>query len=197
MELDDLKNSPVSPHDQAAQQQLFSGIIDRMTAAKYNSTINRIAYPEIAGSIICLMAVIYIAAHFHQLDSLYLKATGVLSIAVLLALSAISFISLQQLKMKGDPGKPYAVTLRLFATRKMQFYRLQKINITLSYLLLVTVIVLMARFFNGRDITGSNIFWISSFSIGYLFLTFFSGLVKRYYKNSLKQTEELLQALQP
>lgn len=197
MELDDLKNTWDNQNDKAKKQILTSKIIDRMTQTKYKSKINKIAYPEIFGSIICLIAIIFIGFNFHKLDTTFLQGVGVISILILLTLSVISFLSLRQLKMTNDFDKPYAETLKIFATQKLEFYKLQKINLTLSYLLLVTVIILLSKFFSGRDITDSKYFWTFSFTFGYIFLLFFSKFVVKFYKNTLRKTEELLQELQP
>lgn len=195
MELDDLKNTWENQNDKAKQQMLTSKIIDQMTETKYNSKINKIAYPEILGSIICLIAIIFIGFNFYKLDTTFLQGVGVISIFILLTLSVVSFLSLRHLKMTNDFNKPYAETLKIFATQKLEFYKLQKINLTLSYLLLVTVIILLSKFLSGTDITDSKYFWTFSFTFGYIFLLFFSRFVTKYYKNTLRKTEELLQEL--
>jgi hypothetical protein len=195
MELDDLKSIWNNPGNTASQQNLTTEIIEQMTKKKYQSTIKRITYPEIIGSLICLAAVVFIILNFYQLDTVFLQSTGVLSILLLLMLAAISFLSLRQLTFTGNFDRPYAATLQTFASRKMIFYKLQKANVLLCYLLLVTVIILFSKFFAGNDITGSKYFWIFSFTMGYIFLLFFSKYVTRLYKGTLQQTEDLLQEL--
>lgn len=194
MEFDDLKNTW---DNQANQQQLLtSKLIDQMTQKKYNSKINRIAYPEIIGTIICLLAVMYIGLNFYKLDTIFFQCVGILSIMVLLTLSVLSFVSLRHLKISNDFNKSYAEALNIFAKEKLVFYRMQKINMTLSYLLLVTVTILFYKFFYSRDITGSKYFWIFAICIGYIFLLFATKYVAKFYKNTLKRSEELLQELQ-
>ena len=197
MELDDFKNTWDNQRNEAHQQNLTFKIIDQMTQSKYNSKINRIAYPEIIGSLICLFGTIFIGLNFYKLDNIFLQSVGIVSILLLLTLSVVSFLSLRQLKKTNDFSKPYAETLKMFALQKLEFYKLQKINMTLSYLLLVTVIILLSKFFSGKDITDSKYFWTFSFSFGYIFLLFFSKFVTRFYKTTLRKSEELLQELQP
>ena len=62
---------------------------------------------------------------------------------------------------------------------------------------MVAVIVLVSKLVTGKDITGNNIYWIFSITIGYIFLSFYSKWVLRFYKNTLAQAQELLQDLQP
>jgi len=197
MELDDLKNTWNNQSDKTQQENFTSKIIDQMTQTKYNSKINRIAYPEIIGSAICVLATIFIGFNFYKLDTIFLQGVGIVSILVLLILSIVSILSIRQLKISKDFNKPYVEVLKIFATQKLEFYKLQKINITLSYLLLVTIIILLSKFFSGKDITDSKYFWTFSFSFGYIFLVFFTKFVTRFYKNTLKKSEELLQELQP
>ena len=163
-----------------------------MIKRKYYSKIKKIAYPEIAGTAICLIAAIYIGINFNKLDSTFLQGTGILAILLLLSMSALSVVSLRQLKMKEAADRPYAEMLKIFISQKSAFCRLQKINIQLSYLLLVTTFILLSKFAAGKDISGNKYFWLLSFSLGYIFLLFFSRIVSKFYKKTLQQTEELL-----
>lgn len=196
MELEDLKNAWNRANNPVKQQQnLTTKIIDQMTQRKYYSKIKKIAYPEIIGIFICLIAASYIALNFYKLDTTFLQGVGIVSISLLLTLSIISFLSFRQFNIKGDVNKPHVETLKIFAIQKIQFYKLQKINITLSYLLLVTIIILLSKLFSGIDITNSKYFWTFSFCFGYIFLLFYSKWVLKYYRKTLKQTEELLHEL--
>ena len=196
MELDDLKAAWNSDSDKTPQQHLTPAIINQVLQKKYHSKINSIAYPEIAGIVICIAAAIYTGLNFYKLNTPFLQGTGIVCIAALLSISVVSFLSLRQLTIPGDFNKPYAETLKLFATQKVQFYKLQKINLTISYLLLVTVVILLSKFFGNKNITTSKYFWTFAFSGGYIFLLFFSKFVSRWYTNTLKKSEELLQELQ-
>jgi hypothetical protein len=195
MELDDLKDAWNNANNGAKKESLMPDTITQMAERKYYSKMKRIAYPEIGGVAVCLMGMAYTAVNFYRLDTPFLQSVGVVAILLLLALSAISFFSLRQLQMKGDVNKTYAETLKLFATQKLRFIHLQKVNTTLSYLLLVAVIILSSKIFGGKDITGNKYFWLFSFTIGYIFLVFYSKWVFRFYKNTLRQSEELLQEL--
>jgi hypothetical protein len=195
MELDELKNTWNNASNLVEEQNLTPKMIDQMTQKKYHSKIKKIAYPEIIGIIICLISAFFIGANFNKLDNAFLQGAGILSILVLVTLSIISLLSLRQLNIKEDVNQPYAATLKIFATQKLQFYKLQKINVVLSYVLLVSIIILLSKFVNGRDISETKYFWIYSFSFGYLFLLFYSKWVAKYYKKTVQQSEELLQDL--
>ena len=189
MELDDLKRSW---GEVSTQAKIDTKMIDQITKSKYKSSLKKIIYPEIIGVIICILGAIYIGLHFDKLDTNILKGTGVLAIVILVLLPVISLINLLQFNKIGDLNKPYSETLKDFVTQKNRFHKLFKINSTLSYLLLVTVIVLLSKLFGENDITKSKYFWIFSFSFGYIFLLFYSKWVAKYYKNTLQEVENLL-----
>ena len=196
MELEDLKNTWNNVNNQAEKQQnLTPETIDRMTQKRYYSNLKKVAYPEIAGVIVCLMGALFIGLNFNKLNTIFLQAAGVVALLVLLTLSIISLLSLQQLNITGDVNKPYAETLKRFAIQKLKFNKFQKINVLLSYLLLVSIIILLSKFISGRDVTNSKYFWIFSFSFGYIFLQFYAKRILKYYDKKLRQAEELLQEL--
>lgn len=194
MELDDFKNSLNRESNEEAQH-LTPKIIDQMIERKYYSKMKRIAYPEYIGVAICLLAATFIGLNFYKLDTPFLKGIGIVSIFTLLIISIISLVSLRTFNNIKDVNKPFVETLKTFATHKLRFYKLQKVNVVLSYLLLVTIIILISKLFNGIDVTGNKYFWIFSFTFGYIFLLFYSRWVMKYYKKTLMQTEELLKEL--
>lgn len=197
MELDDLKNTweQVNNNQVEKQQNLSSKMIDQITRTNYYSSLKKITYPEITGAIICFIGATFIGLNFRKLDTAFLQGVGIVSTLILLTLPVISLISLRQFNIIGDVTKPYVEILKKFAVQKIRFHKLQRVNITLSYLLLVTIIILLSKFFGGKDITGSKFFWTFSFSFGYIFLLFYSKWVLKHYNNTLRQTEELLKEL--
>ncbi len=192
MELDDLKSTWQNEGNTSTQKNLTTSIINKMTQKKYHSKIKKITLPEIIGISICVMGAGFIALNFNKLDTIIFQAVGVASIIILLILSALGFLGLKTLNIKKDFDKPYAETLKIFAMQKLAFYRLQKINIILCYLLMVTIIVLLPKLFSNKDITEYKYFWLSTFTTGYIVLFFLSKFVSKYYRKTLQQSEELL-----
>lgn len=192
MELEDLKTTWKNESNSALQNNLTTLIINKMTQEKYHSKIKKITYPEIIGSSICVIAAGFIALTFNKLDTIILQAVGVASIIILLIISTIGVLSSQQLNMKKDLNKPYAETLKIFATQKLAFYKLQKINIILCYLLMVIIIILLPKLFGKKDITEYKYFWLYAFSTSYIFLLLISKFVSKFYKRTLHHTEEFL-----
>lgn len=69
-----------NPNNTASQQKLTTEMIEQMTKEKYHSTIKRITYPEIIGSMIRLAAAVFIVVDFYRLDTVFLQATGAVNI---------------------------------------------------------------------------------------------------------------------
>jgi hypothetical protein len=198
MELDDLKTDWESATNQTNKPNILtSKIINQMTQKKYQSQIKKVKYPELIGAIVCILGVSFIGFNFNTLDTTFLKSIGVLTMLLLMIMLMLSFLSLTQLSSAENFDKPYIEIIKQFANHKLRFLKYQKANALLSYLLLVTIIILLPKFFYGKDITFSKSFWIFSFSFGYIFLLFFSKWVKKFYGNSLRQAEELLKEIAP
>jgi hypothetical protein len=196
MELDDLKNAWNATNSAVAKQEpMTPETVKKMNDQKYRSRIKKIIIPEIAGSVICLAGAVFIAFNFYDLNKIFLQGAGILSIVLLLLLPTISMLSTWKLGTARSLDRPYAETLKEFARQKIRFVRLQKLNVTLSYLLLVTIIILLSKLLEGNDLSANKSFWIFSFSTGYIFLLFYSRWVEKYYKTTLRQAEELLSDL--
>ncbi|MEO7769125.1 MAG: hypothetical protein ABIS01_16960 [Ferruginibacter sp.] len=196
MEPENLKDSWKSITGQTAKKDnLTPEIINQLTHKKYNAMIKKVKYPEWIGGAVCLLGAAFISFNFGRLDTMFLKVVGITSILILISTPIISVISVGRFNLVNDLGKPYAATLRQFATQKLRFQKLQQVNAFINYLLLVTIIILIPKFSRGADVSTSNYFWLFAFSFGYIFLAFFSKWVKKYYHKSITQAEELLNEL--
>lgn len=194
MELDDLKNTWNEMGSQS-KPGLNLTTIDKLTKTKVNSKLNRILLPEILGALVCIVAAVFIVLNFDKLDNTSYQVTGILSIILCLGLPVLSFVGLAQLYKTGNLNGTYADSLKDFASRKIRFCKLQKLNITLSYLLLVTVAILLTRLFGRSPVTDSKYFFLYAFTLGYSFVLLFSKFVFKSYNRTIQQTEALLQDL--
>lgn len=196
MELDDLKNDWESANHQAQKQTVLTPkVIISMTQKKYQSKIKNIKYPELIGGIICIFGLSFICFNFKKLDTLFLQSVGVVAVLVLVILPLLSFLILKKFNSVNF-DKPYIETVKQFANQKIRFLKYQRVNAFLNYLLLVTIIILLPKFFYDKNIAINKTFWIIAFPVGYIFVMFFSSWVKNIYGNSLRQAEELLKEVE-
>ncbi|MEJ7827221.1 MAG: hypothetical protein WKF91_03470 [Segetibacter sp.] len=196
MELDDFKKDWQSAIDQKQTPNILtSKVIDQITQNNYQSKIRKIKYPELTGAFICIIAICFIVFNFEKLDTLILQIVGVTAILLLTIITSLSLLSFRQFN-SDNLKKPHIEIIKQFAKRKLRFVKYQNINAFLNYMLLVTIIILLPKFFSGKDITLNKPFWLVALPIGYIFLIFFSKWVKRYYGNSLREAEELLKEVE-
>ena len=193
MELNDLKQTWNNAGSGVPGTQTpDTALVENTRHQKYRSRLKRITIPETVGSIVCLAAALFIGLSFDKLDTTLFRGAGALSIALLAILPIISYLSTWRLSGPRSLSSPHAETLQSFAMQEIRFVKLQKLNVALSYLLMVTIIVLLPKLFNGTDVSDSKYFWIFSFTIGYIFLLFYSKWVQKHYRQVLRQAQELL-----
>jgi hypothetical protein len=196
MELDDFKNAWDGMSDRAKENQNVNlKIAGEMSKKKYQSRLMKILLPEILGSLVSVGAAGFVGINFFKLEKASSQIAGIIAILLLLILPAISLKSIQQLYRGGNTGQSYADTLKEFAAQKIKFCKLQKLNLRLSYLLLVVVILLLPELFGKNEITGSKYFFVFAFTFGYSFLLVFSKWVFKNYNRIIRQTEDLLKEL--
>lgn len=159
------------------------------------SRMRRILLPEISGTIICLLSIVYILIYFDRLDSLGFQITGVLTILLLLVMSLLSLRSLQYLYPSEDPNRSYLEILQTFTLQKRRFCKMQQLNLFLGYGLLACSILLSTRIFGRNPVTDNKYFFLVTYLTGYYFLFFFSKKIFRGYQKTLRDTETFLQEL--
>lgn len=195
MELDDLKRTWNSNSGMAGQQKLDVAQLVKHREVKYGAILRRIILPELLGSAVCVAAAVFIGVQWNSLDTTLMQATGIVAIALLVLIPAISFWSTAGLRNRPNLSQPHADTLRHFALQKLQFFKLQKLSVLLSYLLLVAVIVLMSGIYGRNDIAENKYFWMLSITVGYVFLVFYARWVDKYYRKSIDGAEVLLKEI--
>ncbi len=196
MELDDYKNT---------WEELGTGVMinqnfkpkqfDKMKKTTFQKILNNITLPETAGTTVCIGFAIYIGYKFENLTTTNYQILGIVTILVLLMLSVISLMSILPLYKIGNLNKPYSETLKEFASKKLNFCKLQTLNFRLSYLLLMLTILLSTRLFGKNEFTDSKYFFVFTFIFGFSFFLVFSKWVAKNYKKTIRSTEELLNDL--
>ena len=193
MELDDLKNDWNQLQTKTPENAAFDvSVLNKITRQKIQSRLLRIFIPELTGSLFCVFGAIFIGLNFYRLNSIAFEIAGYLSIAILLLLPVISWFSIEQLHKMGNITKPYAETVKDFATQKIKFCQLQKSNFILAHLLLVTLIIVSVKIFGANTTTGSKHYLFMAIMIGYAFLLFFSSMVWKNYNKIILQAGQLL-----
>ncbi|MBX7126108.1 MAG: hypothetical protein K1X47_10480 [Cyclobacteriaceae bacterium] len=189
MEIDDLKRAWATG---PVNKEPYAYMRTDPVPNRFKSVLNRIRIPELVGSAICLLGAAWIVWQFETLETSLLQAAGIATTSLLIALPALSVLSVLQFQVP-HAGEPYTIALQIFLQQHKTFRRLQRVNLFLCYPLLVATVVLLSGYFQSRSTVVSPFFWTLAFSLGYLFLLFSSRQVSRRYNRSLREIESLLQ----
>ena len=197
MELDELKASwETLSRDMEKQQLLNAKLIHQMISQKYKSRINSIGRYEWIGTIISFIMAGVICWNFNTLDTWLLRIFGIITIVLLIVLPLLSLRSIKGLHSINISLPEYQHTLRDFALQKIRFQKFQKINVYMSFLLVITSAPIAVKIMAGKDISQNLNMWLIMLPISALVLIVFSRWVLKHYNNSLHRAEELLAEMQ-
>lgn len=148
--------------------------------------VQRIVRFERFGAVGCLAIVVFVLVRFGGLDSPLLRICGVLSVACLVAVSCISWISLRGF----DFEAPHAQALQAFSAARARFRKLQKVNIALAMVFITVFLPVTLRLIANKDIAQQRAYlpWMVPL---YLVLQFaVSRRLFVHYSASLRRAEE-------
>ena len=193
MELDELKSSwETLSKKMEKQQQLNSKLIEQMTNQNYKNRLNNIARPEFIGSIICFIMAIALIWNFSTLNTLLLQICGGFSILFLTVIPVLSLQSIRGLQTINMSLSTYKNTLKEFSVQKIRFQKIQKLNVILSFIFIVTFAPVSVKLIAGKDISQNITLWLTILPVSVIVLFFVSKWVLRHYNNTLTKAEELL-----
>ena len=193
MELDELKSSwETLSRKMEKQQQLNAKLIEQMTNQNYKHRLNNIARPEFIGSIICFIFAIALVYNFNTLNTLLLQICGGFSILFLILLPLLSLRSIRGLQTINMTLSTYKNTLKEFAIQKIRFQKIQKLNVFLSFIFIISFAPVSVKLIAGKDISQNIALWLTVLPANVIVLFFVSRWVLKHYNNTLKKAEELL-----
>ncbi|MBP6025142.1 hypothetical protein [Ferruginibacter sp.] len=193
MELDELKSSwETLSRKMEKQQQLNAKLIEQMTNQNYKHRLNNIARPEFIGSIICFIFAIALVYNFNTLNTLLLQICGGFSILFLILLPLLSLRSIRGLQTINMTLSTYKNTLKEFAIQKIRFQKIQKLNVFLSFIFIISFAPVSVKLIAGKDISQNITLWLTVLPANVIVLFFVSRWVLKHYNNTLKKAEELL-----
>lgn len=192
MELEEMKATwEVLSKKVEKQERLTDQMIEKMTAQNYRSKLNKIAWPEYIGTLVCYIGAAYLITNFTKIEHLAMQVFGVISIVLLSILPIISLKSIKGMSNLTITTKTYSETLRDYARQKIKFQKLQKWNVALAMFLMVSSLPVLAAI-QGKDLSSIPNFWTVIFPLGIAFFVVFARWVLRHYNNVLKEAEEVL-----
>lgn len=197
MELDEMKTIWTELSDQVEKQKkLTKTLIMNMTQSQYKNKIRNILIPEALGAIICFAGAILITVNYAKLDTWYFLSGGIISVGILFLLPIISIRSIMKMHSVNVTGNTYKETVVAYAQGRKQFFSVQRASYYLGFILLVVLVPIMAKIFDGQNMLSLAKIWIWTVPVGMIILFFFARWVYRYYKKNTREAEQLLKELE-
>ncbi|MBA2745637.1 MAG: hypothetical protein H0U44_05370 [Flavisolibacter sp.] len=195
MELEDMQNTWQEMSKKIDKQEILTNqFIEKMTHKKYKSKLNKIGNSEYVGILTCYAGAAYLIINFRKIDEFIFQLLCIITILLLFVLPIISLKSLKGLKTLSIHTAQYSETIRKYMQHKMKFYKLQRINLILAFLLLITILPVLASIY-GKEINSITNFWTIIVPACLVFFAGFSFITWRYYSKILKNVENELAEL--
>lgn len=138
MELEELQaNWMAMSQELEKQKKLTNEIILKMTRNNYRNKFSKLNNYENVGAIICYIVAGFILFNFWKLDTLYLKLSGVFTLAFLTILPTLVLRALHRIKNLDILTKSYRENLITYTKEKKRLLKLQQIAIAVSFISLL------------------------------------------------------------
>ena len=173
------------------QEKLTNQMIEKMINQNYRSRLNKIAFPEYIGTVICYIGAAYLVINFTKIDTLLMQVFCIADILLLFILPIISLRSIRGIKNMHIATQGYSEAIREYATHSIRIQKIQKWSVAFGMFYILTSIPVLSSI-QGKDISSVPKFWTVIFPLGMIFFTVFSIWVLRYYNKILKEAEEIL-----
>jgi hypothetical protein len=197
MELDDMKAAWGELSSQVEKQKkLTDKLIMEMTRQQYKSKLDKIRTSEGTASVFCLAGAFTILINFSKYDTPVLVFSAVATAALLVIPCILSLWSIRRMQRIDIAGNSYKEALGAYARARHVFLSLQKLNLALGLVMVVTGLPVAVRLVGGPAAHIKTEVWYWFLPIGIILFGLFAGWVYRYYNRLTIQAENLLKDLQ-
>lgn len=197
MELEEMKSLWSNLSKEVEQQKILTdNLIMEMTKERFTSKMDKIAIPEIVGTLICFAMALFIIVNLNKLDTWYLMACGVFTVAYLILLPILSLQTLYKMRNINVSEHSYKGALINFAKYKKRYMVIQKSSVFFSILLLITTLPVSGKILSGKDIFMQNSVWYWYVPLMLVFLFFFYRWALKCLGSITNSAEGLLKDLE-
>ena len=193
MELDEMKVLWQDMNQKIEEQKsLTDHIIIEMTKEKYKNTFNKLYTQEVIGSIVCLIASVYILLNVGKLETWYLELSGIIAVVILMIMPIYTLLNIYKIKELKIGKTNMKNSILEFEKRKMRLARVQRINIFLCVVLFIVSLPVMSKIMNDIDVFSESkiMFWYVP--IGFVALFFIFRWAQRSLKQKTEKANQLL-----
>ncbi len=196
MELDEMRGLWNDMSEELVKEKIVTDkIIIEMTQQKITSKLNAITIPEMIGTLICFSGGLYLSYNFHYLDTWYLQISGVFTILFCFIMPIMSLKSIYNMKKINLTNETYKNVLEQYATSKKQFIKVQKVSYYLSFIFMITLLLIVSKIENGSNMLLENTKFFMFMPIGFIIFHFFAKWIFKKYKRIADSAEIILKEL--
>lgn len=197
MELEEMKQLWAEmSEDLDKQKSLTDQLIVDMTKERYRNKFRGMINLESMGAAICFVAALFILVNFPKLDTWYLLASGIFSVAYLFIIPALSLRSMYRMKNLHIPQNNMKQTLLEYGQARRQFQLISQLGIILNFVLMVAIVLITLGVSGKKHLITDDQVWLYLLPFGFVFLFFFSRWGYRCYKSLTASAENLLLELE-
>ena len=179
------------------QRKLTNKIIMEMTQQRYSNKFKTISTIETMGALICVLTGIYILFNMNTLDTWYLLACGILTVAFLLAMPVLVLTSLHKIKNIDILKNSYSDTVVTYAKAKRNLLLIQQLGLYASFVLMFSTAAVFSKIWSNVDFfTIERDGWLyGSIIVATIVVIFFARWGYRCYVNITSSAEGILKEL--
>ncbi len=181
------------------QKKLTDKMITMMTQEKYRNRLNKVAYPEMIGAVICYTVAILILINLSKLDNWYTLLSGIITVIILLVLPIMSLGSINKMRNLDVARNSYKQTLIQYAKAKKRFQKVITASYYLGFIVMFTIMPVSSKLINGKDFFAeTKSVWTLAVAIplAITFFILFSRWVVKCYTNNISSAESLIKELE-
>lgn len=199
MDLDEIQAVWSEMSDQLEQQKkLTNEIIMNMTQERYTNKFRTISTYETIGALICFIIIVLILINIRKLDTWYLMACGIITLAFISILPIMTLRLLGRIKNYNILGKDIKETLIGYRKAKKNLLLLQSFSVYASFIVMFSSAAVFVKIFDNKDffMIEMNLkqYLVFAFTIAFVF--FFSRWGLRCYKSITNSAENILNELE-
>ncbi|WP_297795940.1 hypothetical protein [uncultured Eudoraea sp.] len=178
------------------QKKLNNELIMKMTQHRFKSKFDKIKLYETIGAVICFIMAIFILFNLNKLDTWYLLACGLFTVAFLLVLPVITLGLLGKIQRMNIVNNSYKDAIVKYTKAKNQLLLMQRVGIYLSFVLMFTSLPVFSKIMKNKDLFINSQIWLAYIPVMIIFLVLFTRWGYKCYKNITNSAENILKELE-
>ena len=198
MDIEEIKKNWSQINDELEKQKkINTEIFTQITKDKAKNSLRKILNYEIAGGIVLVMFIVFIALRFNMLDTSVSFASGIVAIVISLFSLILSGILMNKIMKVKFYEKPLVETIKNVSNLKLYYYK-YKIAVWINAVILAfSFIPVFIKIVHQKNIFEHFSYYIIPISIGLtigIVIAYF--IFKRLYEFNLSKVENLLKDLE-